>query len=57
MFDMKKIEEEARNELAAEKASTAKTKIKSHLAKIAAAETVVRNLKEEYQVLLRDIGV
>lgn len=54
---MKKIEEEARNELAAEKASTAKTKIKSHLAKIAAAETVVRNLKEEYQVLLRDIGV
>jgi len=56
MFDIKQVEEEARKELADEKSTAAKSKIKAHLAKIAAAKKVVANLEEEYQVLLRDIG-
>jgi len=56
MFDIKQVEEEARKELAEEKSVAAKSKIKAHLAKIAAAKKVVANLEEEYQVLLRDIG-
>ena len=56
MFDIKKIEEEARKEVAAEQADSAKAKIKAHLAKITAAKKVVANLELEYQALLADIG-
>lgn len=56
MFDIKKVEEEARKELAEEKSKDAKTKIKAHLAKISAAEKILVNLRAEYEVLIRDIG-
>lgn len=56
MFDIKKIEAEAREEVAAEQAETAKSKIKAHLAKIAAAKKIVANLELEYKALLADIG-
>lgn len=56
MFDIKQVEAEAQKELAAEKATAAKSKIKSKLAQIAQAEKVVENLRDEYAVLLRDIG-
>jgi hypothetical protein len=57
MFDVKKVEAEARQELTEERAKTAKGKIKTKLAQIDSAERVVANLREEYAVLLRDIGV
>ena len=57
MFDIKQVEEEARKELAEEKSNAAKAKIKAHLGKIAAAQKIVDNLKQEYEVLIRDIGV
>lgn len=56
MFDIKSVEAEARKELAEEKAKAAKGKIKASLQKIAQAETILRNLRDEHEVLLRDIG-
>ena len=44
MFDIKKVEEEARKELAEEKSTAAKAKIKSHLGKIAAAQKNYGNI-------------
>lgn len=56
MFDIKSVEAEARAELNKEKGEKAKGQIKAKLKQIEAAEAIVRNLREEYQVLLRDIG-
>lgn len=56
MFDIKKIEAEARAELAAEQATKAKGLIKAKLAQIAGAEKVLANLKGEYEALLRDVA-
>lgn len=56
MFDIKSVEEEARKELAAERGKEAKGKIKASLTRIANAETMLRNAKEEHAVLLRTIG-
>jgi hypothetical protein len=56
MFDIKKVEAEAISELNAEKATAAKSKIKDSLKRIAAAEKVLQNLRDEHAVLLRDIG-
>lgn len=56
MFDIKQIITEATGELAAEKATVAKSKIKAKLKQIADAERIVSNLRDEYAVLLRDLG-
>lgn len=56
MFDIKTVEEEAKKELAAERGKEAKAKIKAALTRIANAENVLRNAREEYAVLLRTIG-
>lgn len=56
MFDAKKAEADARKELATEQAELAKTKIKAHLKKIAAAQQVLVNLDREYEAMLREIG-
>lgn len=56
MFDIKAAEAEAKKEIAKEQSDKAKTKIKAHLGKIAAANEVVANLQREYEVLLREIG-
>jgi hypothetical protein len=56
MFDIKKIETEAANELAAERATAAKGKIKDSLKRINAAALVLQNLRDEHAVILRDIG-
>jgi hypothetical protein len=56
MFDIKKIETEAANELAAERATAAKSKIKDSLKRINAAALVLQNLRDEHAVILRDIG-
>ncbi|MDR3474517.1 MAG: hypothetical protein P4M09_22940 [Devosia sp.] len=56
MFDIKEVEAEAKRELAEEKGKAAKGKIKDSLKRIAAAEAIVRNLREEHAVLLADIG-
>lgn len=56
MFDIKKIEAEAKQEIAEAAAKDAKAKIKTKLAQIAAAEKVLLNLRGEYAVLLADIG-
>lgn len=47
MFDIKKVTEEARREIAEEKAKKAKEAIKSKLRSLAAAESVVANIKRE----------
>lgn len=56
MFDIKKIEDEAREELADEMGKSAKVKIKAKLREIAMAEKALINMRNEYTVLLRDIG-
>lgn len=56
MFDIKKIEEEARKEVAEEQAVKAKSQIKAKLAQINAAKKVVANLELEYNALLLEIG-
>ena len=56
MFDIKSVEAEALQELNDEKAKAAKSKIKDSLKKIANAEAILRNLRDEHAVLLRDIG-
>ena len=50
------LNEEAAMELATERATAAKGKIKESLRKIYSAEKVLQNLKDEHAVLLRDIG-
>ncbi|WP_421849823.1 hypothetical protein [Oricola sp.] len=55
MFDIKAVEAEARKEIANKKAEDAKKKIKTALQRIEDAEAILRNAKEEYEVLLRDI--
>jgi hypothetical protein len=52
----KAIEAEAAKELAQEKATAAKSKIKDSLKRIAAAEKVLQNLQDEHAVLLADIA-
>lgn len=56
MFDIKQIEKEAQDELSDELGKSAKTKIKAKLREIAMAERALINMRQEYQVLLRDIG-
>ncbi|MER8640981.1 hypothetical protein [Mesorhizobium sp. M1252] len=56
MFDIKKVEADAKAEIAEEKGRVAKTKIKAALKRIADAEAIVKNARDEYEVLLRDIG-
>ncbi|SFZ81610.1 hypothetical protein SAMN02983003_0592 [Devosia enhydra] len=56
MFDIKTVEAEARAELAEERGKIAKGKIKASLQRIANAEAILRNLREEHEILLRDIG-
>lgn len=56
MFDVKKVEEEARAEVAKEEGDKAKAKIKGSLKSIAAAKAVLSNLEREHEVLLRTIG-
>lgn len=56
MFDIKKVEAEARAEVTKEQEALAKSKVKAHLAKIAQAEAVLANLKREYAVLLASLG-
>lgn len=56
MFDIKKIEAEAKKELADEQSKDAKNKIKKKVREIEQARRIVRNLEGEYEVLLRDIG-
>ncbi len=56
MFDIKKLEAEAVTELATERATAAKSKIKTSLKRIADAKAIVRNLEDEHSMLLRDIG-
>lgn len=57
LFDVNAIEAEVQKELAEERASAAKDKIKAKLAQIAKAEKVVQTLKMEYQELLTDIAL
>ena len=56
MFDIKAVEAEAQKEMADEKATGAKTKIKAALKRIIDAEAILKNARAEYAVLLRDIG-
>ena len=56
MFDIKKIEAEAREELAEEQGKAAKASLKAKLKAISQARAVVANLEREYEVLLREVG-
>ncbi len=56
MFDITAAEKEAREELAKEQLTAAKSKIKDSLKKIAAAEAVVANLRREHEVLMRTVA-
>lgn len=56
MFDIKQIEKEAEAEIAKERAEKARAKVKDSLRRIAAAEAVVRNLRNEHAVLMAEIG-
>ncbi|MFG1395898.1 hypothetical protein [Roseixanthobacter pseudopolyaromaticivorans] len=56
MFDIKEVEKQARAEIAKERGDKAKARLKDKLKQIAAAERIVQNLKNEYEVLLLEIG-
>lgn len=56
MFDIKKVEEEARKEIAEEQAKAAKGKIKDKLAQISKARAVVQQLEREYEVMIQEVG-
>jgi hypothetical protein len=56
MFDVKDVQAEAEKEIAEERKTVAKARIKSKLREIAQAERIVANLRDEYAVLLQDIG-
>lgn len=56
MIDVKAIQKEARDELAAEKAVRAKTLIKEKLIQVEKARKVVKNLEDELHELEVDIG-
>lgn len=56
MFDVKKLETEVDKEVAAEAMEAAKGKLKSKRREIGRAETIVRNLRREYDALLLEIS-
>ncbi len=56
MLDIKKLEAEAVTEMATEKATAAKSKIKTSLKRIADAKALVRNLENEHSLLLWELG-
>lgn len=56
MIDIKAIEQKAREELDEELSKSATTKVKQKLREIKMAERALINMRQEYQVLLRDIG-
>ncbi len=56
MLDIKKLEAEAVTEMATEKATAAKSKIKTSLKRLADAKALVRNLENEHSLLLWDLG-
>jgi hypothetical protein len=56
MFDIKKVEEEARKEVMEEQSKAAKDKIKASLKNIENAKKVLANAQMAHEVLLRDIG-
>lgn len=56
MFDVKKIEKEAQEEVAKEQAAKAKDQIKAKLKQIAASRAVTANLEREYAALLLEVG-
>lgn len=55
-IDVNKIQKEAREELAAEKAVRAKALIKEKLIQVDKARKVVKNLEDELRELEADIG-
>lgn len=57
MFDIKAVEQEAKDELAKEMGAQAKGKIKASLRTIAMAEKALLNARQEHEILMRDIGV
>lgn len=56
MFDIKKLEQEAKDELSAEVSKAAKGKIKASLIAVSRAQAVLDNLRAEHAVILRDVG-
>jgi hypothetical protein len=56
MFDINKVEADAKAEIAKEQAERAKKKVVAKLREIAAAKQVVANLEGDYAVILREIG-
>ena len=56
MFDIAKVQKEARAELAAEKAARAKILLKDKLKQVAAAEQVLGNLRDELTELEGDLA-
>ena len=56
LLDVKQVMKEAEEEVREEAAKEAKKKIKIALKAIADAEKILANAKQEYEVLIRDIG-
>jgi hypothetical protein len=56
MFDIKAIQKDAEEELYAERAERAKSRIKAKLIEIERAKKIVANLEAEYALLLKDLG-
>lgn len=56
MIDIKSIEEQARKELMDELSKSAVTKLKAKMREITMAERVLVNLRQELEVLKRDLG-
>jgi DNA anti-recombination protein RmuC len=56
MLDIKKVQEEAQQELVQERMEKAKKQVKSKLNEIATAEKVVANLKRELDDLYAELG-
>jgi len=57
MLDIKALEQEVQDELAAERAEVARTRLKAKLEQISKAERVLQNLRLEYKDLIADIAL
>lgn len=56
MIDIKKVEEEAKAEVAKEKSEEAKRKVKAKLKAIEDSEKITRNLRRELEDIYAEIG-
>lgn len=55
-INIRRIEQEAFDELSDERSAAAKVKIKAKIQELERARKIVANLEAEYELLLKDLG-